>query len=72
MELASRLHVAGAPDSVEYAWLGDATGAGVDVTAMLRRKFAEQHGGRIRISYKALGVDPAPKKKTKLIVRSRS
>ena len=37
----SWLQVPDGPDSVDYAWFGDPSGAGVDVTAKLKQKLDE-------------------------------
>ena len=72
----SWLQVPDGPDSVDYAWFGDPSGAGVDVTAKLKQKLDESttrgDGYNLRISYKVLGIDPAPKIRKKLFVQLRS
>ena len=51
------------PDAIDYAWFGDPSGAGIDVTAKLKQNLDEStargDGYNLRISYKALSIAPA-------------
>ena len=71
----SWLQVPGGPDSIDYAWFGHASGAGVDVTANLQQKLNEStargDGYMLCISHKVLDIYQATKIRMKLVVRLR-